>query len=360
MIPIAKPDIGIEESNIIAEVLSTGQLSSGEYVVNFENEFAKYIGTKYAVCTNSGTAALHAALYSINIKEGDFVITTPFSFIATANAILYNSAIPLFADIDPISFNINPESILTLIKKYKKKIKALLIVHLFGNPCDMDIICDICKEYNIALVEDCAQAHGAEYNNKKVGSFGLASAFSFYPTKNMTTGEGGIITTDNEDVYKKAKKFINHGQFERYKHDEIGYNYRMTNIQAALGLTQLKKLDANNNKRIENANFYFENINKDLYKLPICTDNKKNVFHQFTLRCIKDRNTIIDNLIKNDIGYGIYYPIPIPRQPVYNSFGINQDVPITDKACNEVLSIPVHPLLSPKDLKIVAKVLNQQ
>ncbi len=268
MIPIAKPLVGLEEEKAILEVLSTGQLASGDYVRRFESMFKEYIGSKYAICTNNGTAALHAALLGAGIGKGDLVITTPFSFIATANAILYTGATPIFADINWETFNIDPDNIERIIENTSSKIKAILIVHLFGNPCDMDRITEICDTHDITLIEDCAQAHGAEYKNKKVGSFGLAGTFSFYPTKNMTCGEGGMIVTDDEEFYEKTKKIINHGQSKRYQHDLLGYNFRMTNISATIGIEQLKKLDHFNSKRIGNAYEFYKNIRNDKIIMP--------------------------------------------------------------------------------------------
>lgn len=358
MISIAKPIITDEEKKAVMEVLSTGQLASGKYVEIFEDMFKSYLGCKYAVCTNSGTAALHAALVGANIGEGDLVITTPFSFIATSNAILYVGAKPLFVDIEENTFNIDPDKIENLIKNTKEKIKAMVIVHLFGNPCNMDAITKICSKYNIILIEDCAQAHGAEFNHKRVGTFGMASAFSFYPTKNITCGEGGMVVTNDEKVYNSVKEFINHGQTQRYKHDTLGYNYRMTNIGAAIGIEQLKKLDMFNDIRVSNANKYLKDLSTGKFILPTASSNAKHVFHQFTIRCKDNRDKIIDLLEKSGIGYGVYYPITIPRQPLYKSLKLSGDYPISEKVSGEVLSIPVHPALSEGDINNVIRALN--
>ncbi len=358
MIPIAKPIITDDEKKAVLDVLSTGQLASGKYVTMFEDMFKSYLGCKYAICTNSGTAALHAALLGAGIGKGDLVITTPFSFIATSNAILYVGATPLFADVEEETFNIDPDKVENLIRNTTEKIKAIIIVHIFGNPCSMNRIMEICEKYNIILIEDCAQAHGAEYRQKKVGTFGEVSAFSFYPTKNITCGEGGMVVTDDEEIYNSVRKVINHGQVQRYEHDILGYNFRMTNISAAIGIEQLKKLDHFNNLRISYANKYLKELSRDKFILPIVNNNVKHVFHQFSIRCKDDRNNVIDLLEKNEIGYGIYYPTLIPDQPLYKQLNLGSHCPVSHKLCEEVLSIPVHPALSEDDVNNIIKVLN--
>lgn len=358
MIPIAKPIITENEKKAVLEVMSTGQLASGKYVEKFEDMFKNYLGCKYAICTNSGTAALHAALLGAGIGKGDLVITTPFSFIATSNAILYVGATPLFADVEEETFNIDPDKVENLIRNTKEKIKALIIVHIFGNPCNMDRIMEICEKHNIILIEDCAQAHGAEFKKKKVGTFGTVSAFSFYPTKNMTCGEGGMVVTDDDEIYNSVLKVINHGQVRRYEHDILGYNFRMTDISAAIGIEQLKKLDTFNDLRISNANRYMKGLYTDKFTLPVLNNNIKHVFHQFSVICKDDRNKVIDLLEKNQIGYGIYYPKIIPDQPLYKGLNLGSDCPISKRLSEEILSIPVHPALSEVDIGNIIKVLN--
>jgi len=209
MITIAKPIIEKEEIDAVAKIMATGAIAAGAKVIEFENSFANYLGRKHAIATSSGTTALEAALRSVGIGEGDKVITTPFSFIASTNAIIYCGASPVFADIDEETFNISPDSIEKILKT-DEKIKALLIVHLYGQGCNMDRIMEIVRKYNLLLIEDCAQAHGGEWSHKKLGTFGDAAAFSFYPTKNMTTSEGGMVVTDDQAVEAKARVLINH------------------------------------------------------------------------------------------------------------------------------------------------------
>ena len=350
MIPIASPIIGEEEKRAVIRVLDSGRLAQGEVVKEFEEDFAGYTGTRYAVATNNGTTALHTALLAVGVGEGDEVITTPFTFIATANSILYCSARPVFADIDFETFNIDTEEIK---EKITKKTKAIHIVHLYGQPCDMGAIMEICEDYRLKLIEDACQAHGAEYRGRKVGSFGDAACFSFYPTKNMTTGEGGMITTSNREVAKRARFLRSHGSGVRYNHEILGYNYRMTDIAAAIGIEQLKKLDAFNKKRIENARKLTAGL-KDTGGLvtPCQLKEVKHVYHQYTVR-VDDREGLIRRLEERGIGYGIHYPKPVHRQAVYQNLGYSDSLPEAEKACEDVLSLPVHPGVGEEDIEYI-------
>lgn len=358
MINIAKPLIGQEEKDAVIKVLDSGAIASGKTVSEFENVFSNYIGTKFGIATSSGTTALEIALRAAGIKNGDKVLTTPFSFIASTNSILYTGAIPVFADIDEKSFNISPDSIEEILRQ-EKDIKALLVVHLYGQSCDMSRIAEIVKKYKLILIEDCAQAHGAEWDGKKVGTFGDVAAFSFYPTKNMTTSEGGMITTNNEEIANRARLLINHGMKIRYFHDEIGYNYRMTNIAAAIGICQLKKLDGFNNSRIENAAFFDEKISNELVVKPYINGKAKHVYHQYSI-CITNgkRNEFIKHLEENEIGYGIYYPLSIPEQKCYMDFKFKNDYEVTDRIKFEILSIPVHPALTIEEKNKIVETIN--
>ena len=357
-IQISKPTMGKNECNAVIKVLRSRNLAQGKMVEKFENNFAKYVGVKYAVATNSGTAALHAALASLDLKPGDEVVTTPFSFVASANAILYCSAKPVFADIDATDYNINPESIEKVITK---KTRAILVVHLYGQPAQMDKILKIAKKHNLYLIEDACQAHGAKYRNIKVGGLGDMGCFSFYPTKNMTTGEGGIVTTNNEAFYNKLKKFRNHGQKARYYQDSLGYNYRMTEINAAIGIEQLRKLDIFNKKRQENAKYLISKLNSlPGIAVPKIFPERFCVFHQFTIRILSgsklSREKVQKMLEKSGVSYGIYYPVIIPAQDYYQKLGYTKNSPVSEMLSNEVLSIPVGPHLTKTDLKIIINV----
>jgi len=252
MIPISKPTIGEDEIKAVEAVLRTGMLASGPNVKCFEDGMKLYLGVRHAVATSSGTTALQVAAESLGIGPGDEVITTPFTFIATSNAILFRGAKPVFADIDPKTYNIDPASV---EKKITKKTKAIIPVHLYGNPCDMDALTAICRKHGLLMLEDCAQSVGAEFNGKKAGSFGDAAIFSFYATKNLSTGEGGMVVTNNDEVKEKSFLLSNQGQKVRYEHQSVWFNYRMTDMQAGLGMVQLAKIDDMNKKRIENARF---------------------------------------------------------------------------------------------------------
>ena len=355
MIPIAKPMIGEEEKEAVLEVLDSGMLAQGDKVKAFEEAFASYIGTHHAIATSSGTAALHTALLACGIKAGDKVITTPFTFIASANAVLYCSAKPVFADIDEKTFNIDPEEV---NEKITGKTKAVLVVHLYGQACDMRAIVEICEDHNLRLIEDACQAHGAEYRGRKVGSFGDAACFSFYPTKNMTTGEGGMITTSSEEVAERARLLREHGSRQRYEHIALGYNYRMTDMAAAIGLVQLRKLDSMNARRRENARRLSEGLKSvEGITTPYVAPEVKHVFHQYTIR-VKNRGKLLKRLEEAGIGYGIHYPRPVHRQKLYLELGYGEvSLPRAEKASREVLSLPVHPALSEGDVEYIIRVI---
>ena len=359
-IPIARPITTDEELKAIEEVLKSGMLAQGKAVNEFENLFSDYIGVKNAIAVSNGTVALDVALKALGIKEGDEVITTPFTFIATANSILYQKAKPVFADVDERTFNINPADVLN---KITAKTKAIIGVHLFGHPFDVKAIQEICEDHKLLLVEDCAQAHGAEYKGKKVGSFGTG-CFSFYPTKNITTGEGGIITTDNDEVSGSSRLLRNHGQSSKYFHTVLGYNYRMTDIQAAIGIVQLKKLDGFNGKRIHNAEYLNKHIKADGIITPHKDNSVKHVYHQYVViidRDSIDREEFIKYLTDNGIGCAVHYPLPIFKQPLYQELGYtdkNVKCPVAGELANTVLSLPVHPALTEEDLKYIADTIN--
>ncbi len=359
-IPIARPTTNNEELKAIEEVLKSGMLAQGKAVDKFEIIFSHYIGVKNSIAVSNGTIALDIALKALGIKEGDEVITTPFTFIATSNAILYQKAKPVFADVDNKTFNINPDEILN---KVTEKTKAIIGVHLFGHPFDVKSIQKICNDYNLLLVEDCAQAHGAEYQGQKVGSFGTG-CFSFYPTKNMTTGEGGVITTNDNGIDNLCRLLRNHGQSSKYYHTILGYNYRMTDIQAAMGIAQLNKLDEFNKKRIQNAEYYNKHIKLDGLITPHKEANVKHVYHQYVVTIEKDsidRDLFMKYLSDNGIGCAVHYPLPIFSQPLYRDLGYTDEIakcPVTSDLVDRVLSLPIHPSLSKEDLEYIVETIN--
>ena len=351
-VPIAKPIIGDEEIENVVEVLKSGMIAQGPKVEEFEERFAEWVGAEYGIAVNSGTAALHVALLSCGIGKGDEVITTPFTFIATGNSILYTGAKPVFADIDLKTYTINPESIEGLITE---NTKAILPVQLYGQSANMDRINEIAEKYGLTVIEDAAQAHGATCNGENVGNIGDMACFSFYPTKNMTTSEGGIITTNDEDLADNARMFRAHGASIRYHHGEIGYNFRMTDISAAIGLAQLDKIDEFNDKRIENAAYLNEGLkNVDGIITPYCAYGSKHVYHQYTIRVEKgNRDDWVDIINDCGVGTGIHYPIPLYNQPIYKSLGLTGHCPNAELAADNVISLPVHPSLTKEDLDLV-------
>ncbi len=359
MIPIARPDIGADEQRAVEEVLKSGNLAQGERVKEFEEAFSSYTGTERAVAASSGTTALHLAMLSCGIGPGDEVITTPFSFIASANSILYCGAKPVFADIDKRTYNIDPEKV---EEKISEKTKALLIVHLYGQPCEMDRLLELSNKNNLRLIEDACQAHGAAYRGQRVGFFGDCGVFSFYPTKNMTTGEGGMVTTNSLEISEKAVLLREHGSKVKYSHEILGYNYRMTDIAAAIGLVQLKKLDIQNAQRRKNAARLTDGVGEiNGIEPPYLMPGVEHVFNQYTIRFTEDfhisRDEASKRLLEKEIGTGIYYPVPIHRQPFYR--GESSSLGVSEKAADQVLSLPVHPSLSEEDLGYICQAVRE-
>lgn len=350
-INVSKPSIGKEEICAVSEVLKSGFLAQGANVEEFENKFAQYIGSKYAIAVSNGTAALHISLLAHGIKNGDEVITTSFSFIATANSILMTGATPVFVDIGD-DYNIDHKLI---ERKITKKTKAIMPVHLFGLPANMYEINRIAKKHKLVVIEDAAQAHGAIYEDKSVVGSKNTSAFSFYATKNITCGEGGIITTNSKRIADKIRLLRSHGSKVRYYHDEFGYNYRMTNIQAAIGVVQLNKLKKFNQIRQRNAKLYTEKIKKEGISLPIWSNNC--VYHQFTIRVTNKyeltRDQLSEKLKNSGVNCGIFYPVPIHKQRFYKSLGYNDKLPKCEKYAKEVISLPVHQDITLDDIRYI-------
>jgi len=349
VIPISRPLIGEEEKAAVLAALSSGQLAQGPRVREFEEKFAAWAGTKYAVATSSGTTALHTALLAHGIGEGDEVITSSFSFIASANCALYVGARPVFADIEPAYFTLDPADI---EKRITPRTKAIVVVHLFGQTCNMEAIAKLAQEHNLAVVEDACQSHGAKFNGKMAGSWGTA-CYSFYPTKNMTTIEGGMLTTDDATVAGQARLIREHGSPKRYLHERVGYNFRMTDPQGGVGAVQLQKLDGWNEQRQANAACLTEKLRgvEGVITPPI-RDGGQHVFHQYTIRA-RNRDAVIERLTQRGVGYGIYYPMAIHQQPLYQQLGYDDHLSNTEAACREVLSLPVHPSLSRADLDCI-------
>ena len=359
-ISIAKPVLGREEVEAVRKVFESGVLVQGERIRLFEKEFAEYIGVEHAVAVANGTLALDVALKALKLGPGDEVVTSAFSFIASSNCVLFQEAKPVFADIDPRSFDIDPSDV---AEKITAKTKAIIPVHLFGQPAEMNALKEIAEDHGLALVEDAAQAHGAEYKGQKVGGLGNVGCFSFYATKNMTTGEGGIITTNNSELARKVRLLINHGDTGKYHHVILGYNYRMSEASAAVGSVQLKKLDELNERRRENASVITRGIEKISGLTPPYTkDYVRHVFCQYVIRVEEDypmdRDKLVAYLRRRGVGVVVHYPTPIYRQPFYKELGYGEAVcPMAEDTCKRILSLPVHPSVTRKDIKCMLNVL---
>ena len=350
MIPIARPHMGAEELAAVSRVLTSGQLAQGQQVAAFERRFAERCQVKEAIALSSGTAALHLALLAHGIGTGDEVITTPFSFAATANTILLVGATPVFVDIESDTYNIDPALVESAITP---RTKAIMPVHLYGNPSNMDQLEQLAAEHHLVLIEDACQAHAASIRGKPVGSFGTG-CFSFYATKNMTTGEGGMITTNDPAVAERVRLLRSHGQQHRYHHIAIGYNQRMTDIQAALGLAQMEKLEAWTEQRIANAARLTSQL-REWVKTPVTRPGFRHVYHQYTISVTGDRDAWIQGLAERGIGTAVHYPCPIHQQPFYQEQGFHTSLPIAEAASKQILSLPVHPALSEEDLATIVQ-----
>ena len=352
MIPIARPQMGEEEKQRVWEAMASGLLAQGPRVRELEERFADFIGAGHAVATSSGTTALHLALLGHGIGPGDEVITVPFTFIASANSVLYTGARPVFVDIDERDFSIDPALIEAAVTE---RTKAIMPVSLYGQPADMEAVSQIAQRHGLALVEDAAQAHGAAIGEKKSGTWGIG-AFSFYPTKNMTTGEGGMLTTDDAELADRVRLLREHGMKVRYHHDVVGYNFRMTDIAAAIGLAQLPKLSGYNDRRRAIAARYDAELRGVI--TPYVRPGVTHVYHQYTLR-VNERDAFAERLKERGVGCGIYYPIPVHRQKPFIELGYGQDaLPVTDRLTAEVLSIPVHPSLTDDEVATVIEAVN--
>lgn len=366
MISIAKPIIGNAEKQAVMEVLESGNLVQGDRVAAFEQAFAEFQGVKHAIATTNGTTALTTALLASGIEPGDEVIIPSFSFIATATSILSANAVPVFVDVEPETFCIDPELIEAAITP---KTKAIMPVHLYGQAANMPEIIKIAQRHNLKIVEDAAQAHGTKIDNVGVGGWG-AAAFSFYATKNMTSGEGGMVTTNDDELAARARMVRNHGMNTQYYHEVIGFNFRMTNIIAAIGLAQLPNLEDWNNKRIQNAKYFSEHIKS--VKTPVVRDGYHHVFHQYTVVVPEgaDRDAMIEQLNAHGIGARVYYPLPIHCQPIFyqnRQMGSTcacehglacPHLPVSYNLSKQVFSLPVHPALTQEDRERIVYEVN--
>lgn len=355
MIPVSKPYIGEAEKQAVMEVLDSGMLAQGPRTAKFEERFAQMCGVKHAIATSSGTTALHLALLAHGVGEGDEVITTPFTFIASANSILFTGARPVFVDISPETFNIDPQLI---EKAITPRTKAIMPVHLYGYVCDMDALQAIASKHGLAIIEDACQAVGATYHDKKAGSFGTG-CFSLYATKNVMSGEGGMITTDDDALAEKCRMLRNHGMQRRYYHDMLGFNFRMTDLCAAIGLVQLDRLEGFTAQRRANAAYLNAKIESVI--TPQVKDGYGHVWHQYTVRVDRgrDRAAAVKQLSDAGVGSGIFYPVPAHQQEYLREIVGEIRLPIAEQLAREVISLPVHPQLSQADLDTIVAEVNQ-
>jgi perosamine synthetase len=360
-IHLSDPYISDEDVKAVAKALKEKRLSQGEYVQRFEEEFAEYIGVKHAVAVCNGTAALHVALAAIDVGPTDEVIVPSFSFVATANCVLYQRAKPVFADINPSTCNIDPNEI---ERKITNKTKAIIPVHYAGQSADMDPINEIAERHGVYIIEDAAEAHGTLYKGRKAGTLGDIACFSFYPNKNMTTCEGGMITTNDDGLAEKMRMIRSHGQEERYHHVILGYNYRMSDLHAALGRIQLKRLDWVIRKKVERANYYDRRIRKmstDNVHPPYVASYSTHVYMFYSVRFENKelRDKAIVELEKNGIETRISFPC-IHLQPLYQRlFGYKKGfLPVTERISETILSLPMFPHISREEQEYVLSVLN--
>ena len=357
-IPVAAPQMGEEEKAAVMAVLESGQLAQGPVVEAFEREFARWCGVEHAVAVNSGTAALHLVMLAHGIKEGDEVITSPFTFVASANAALFAGARPVFVDIEPLTFCLDPERVEAAITP---RTRAIMPVDLYGHPAAIPELREIADRHGLLLIEDACQAHGAAIGDRRAGALGVSATFSFYPTKNMNTAEGGMVTTDDAGVARQVSVLRQHGASERYHHDVLGYNFRMTEIAAAIGRAQLAKLDRFNERRRRNASVLDEGLAGIAgFVTPRERHGYRHVYHQYTVRIARDRDGFQRRLRELGIGSAVHYELPVHRQPLYLSLGYgNVSMPEADRAAAEVLSLPVHPALSDADLDRIVESVRQ-
>lgn len=371
MIKVSIPITDEKEIDAVAEVLRSGRYADGPKTKEFEKKFSEYINTNKAVATANGTSALHMALIACGIKPGDEVIVPPLTFFATVEAVLHQGAIPVFADLDPKTFLIDPDDVR---QKITPKTKAVIPVHFFGEPVEIEKIKEICTKNNIRLIEDCAQAHGAEFRDKKVGSFGDANCWSFYATKNMTTGEGGMVTTNDKEIAEKIFALRNHGMTNRNDHEILGYNYRMSEIHAAIGIVQLQKLEKFNEKRIQISKRLIEELSSlDWLEPQHIPDYVKHVFFWCAFKVNEQKigmtgKELREYLMKKEVEVRHRYTEPLYKQPVLieNNFNglisqkldySNVHLPNVESVVGKLIGLPNHPGLNEDDVQQIISVL---
>lgn len=373
-VPLSRPDVANSEKTEVLKVMETTFLSLGPKLEEFEKKFAVYIGSRYAVAVNSGTSGLHLCVRALGIKDGDIVITSPFSFIASANCLLFERVETVFVDIDEKTLNIDNNQLEKKIRELRdrgKNLKAVLPVHIFGRPCEMNEIMELARRYGLHVIEDACEAAGAEFLTekiwKKVGTFGDCGVFAFYPNKQMTTGEGGMIVTDDEKIYKLCRSMRNQGRSEDgawLQHERLGFNYRISDINCALGIAQLERIDEILAKRERVARHYNERL-KDVEELilPHFEENKKISWFVYVVRLQdkysrEDRDRILEKLKEKEIGCSNYFS-PIHLQPFYREmFGYKKgDFPVTERVSERTIALPFYNNLKEEEIAYVCETL---
>lgn len=363
MIPINLPKIGEEEIKAVVEVMKTGILTTGlgagPKVSEFEKKYAEFADAKHAIAVNTGTAALHAALMAVGLKAGDEVILPAFTFVATAEAVVLAGGKPVFADIDPVTYTLSPEAVKRAITQ---KTRAIIPVDLYGLPADTKAIKEIAATHNIAVVEDCAQSHGATYEGKPAGAYADVACWSLYAAKNIGTGEGGAVTTDSDELAEKVKMVRTHGEKTKYNSLMLGTNYRMTEIQAAIGIVQLSRLPEFFAARSRNAQRMTQKLKTcEKLTLPPKLSNRTPSWYLYTVRInnaeAEKRNNIIKQMHEKGFGAEAYYPIPINKMPYYRENFGDFNLPETDRAAKQVISLPIHPGVTEEQVDAIAEAL---
>ena len=357
MIPAARPIIGDEERAAVDRVLQSGMMAQGPEVKAFEEEFSQFVGGRKCIAVNSGTSALHLGFLAAGIKAGDEVIVPSFSFAATANSVALAGAVPVFGDINIKNYNLDPDHVESLITP---RTKAIMPVHLYGHIADMDRFDEIGEKHGITIIEDSAQAHLASLNGRMAGEWGAVASFSFYPTKNMTSGEGGMIVTDSAEIDHQCRMLRNQGGIIRYQNEIVGFNNRMTDIHAAIGRVQVTKVQGWTDQRRANAAYLDANLKGIV--TPYVRPGSMHSYHQYTIRIdgatSEARDRAIELIKAGGVGCDVYYPTPIHRLPSFAAANSNLDLPVTEKVVKEVISIPVHPSLTQAELEQIVSVVN--
>ncbi len=361
LIPIARPFLSDEEVEAVTEVLRSGILARGPKVKEFEERFAECIGRKHAIATSSGTSALHISNLLMGVSENSEVIIPPITFFATASTVLFCGGRPVFADVDPETYTLDPKSVK---RRVTSMTRAILPVDLYGQTADYDAIQRIADKNDLKIVEDACQAHGAAFNGKMAGSFGDISSFSFYATKNITTGEGGIVLTDDDQIAERARLLREHGEETHYNHVLLGYNYRMMEISAAIGIVQLRKMDEIVRRRQENARMLTEELeNIKGLETPITGKGRVHSFYQYIIRVNKEspvsREKLMEHLQKKGVGSRPSYPIPLYEQPVLKNLRIAGQCPEAERLLPQLLELPVHPHVVADDIQLIGKSIRE-